>query len=202
MIAATVARCDAFAARNLIGAARLKQRGGGMTKLRTIIALTIAATAVGCVPKPEAPPAPEPAPVAPPPTPTPAPAPAVDWRDIALTPGSWRYDGARSAAFGTAGAAPLFALSCDRDNKRILLAPSGVAAGNTMTVRTSFGTRNLPLEVRQGSAQLIAAVPAADRFLDEIAFSRGRFTIDVPGAAQLVLPAWAEPARVIEDCRS
>jgi hypothetical protein len=32
-------------------------------------------------------------------------------------------------------------------------------------------------------------------------FSRGRFTVEVPGAPMLVIPAWPEPARVIEDCR-
>jgi hypothetical protein len=34
-----------------------------------------------------------------------------------------------------------------------------------------------------------------------MAFSRGRFLVTVEGGASLVVPAWPELARVIEDCR-
>jgi hypothetical protein len=34
-----------------------------------------------------------------------------------------------------------------------------------------------------------------------MAFSRGRFMVEAQGMATLVLPAWPEPARVVEDCR-
>ena len=37
--------------------------------------------------------------------------------------------------------------------------------------------------------------------LDAMAFSRGRFAIDVNGLPSLYLPAWPEVGRVIEDCR-
>jgi hypothetical protein len=43
--------------------------------------------------------------------------------------------------------------------------------------------------------------PAGDAALDWIAFSRGRFVVAATGMPLLVLPAWPEPARVIEDCR-
>ena len=42
---------------------------------------------------------------------------------------------------------------------------------------------------------------AYDPLLDAIAFSRGRFTVESESGAMLVLPAWPEPARVVEDCR-
>lgn len=174
------------------------------TMARKRILVSIAALAVaGCVAKQEAPPpAPEPAPaaeLAPEPTP---PAPAADWRDIALTPGDWRFDPARRVAeFGAPGA-PLFSLRCDMAAKQIVLTRSGTARGNTLIVRTSFGFRSLPLETVAGSPQLAARVPASDRVLDGMVFSRGRFTVQMPGTALLVIPAFAEPARVIEDCRA
>jgi hypothetical protein len=71
-----------------------------------------------------------------------------------------------------------------------------------MTVRTTGQSRTLSMSVQAEPLPYVwAALPANDRFLDEIVFSRGRFTVEVPGLPMLVLPAWAEPARVIEDCR-
>lgn len=171
--------------------------------MRILLALAALGTAVACVPKAEPPPAPEPVPTpAPTPPPLPAPAPAADWRDIPLTPGGWSYQQAGSAAaFGPAGA-PAFTVRCDRAQRQVVLARTGAAAGNTMTVRTSFGSRSLPLQVDGGSPQLVARLPASDKLLDDIAFSRGRFTVQVPGTPMLVIPAWPEPARVVEDCRA
>ena len=56
---------------------------------------------------------------------------------------------------------------------------------------------------RQGSVESLLAVdlPAHDSLLDAIAFSRGRFMIEVMGEAPLFLPAWPEISRVIDDCR-
>ena len=157
-----------------------------------------------CVPQPSSPPPPpsSPAPVLPPP---PAPRPrASDWRDLPLSSGAWAYHSNASvseAAFGPAGRAS-FALRCDRARREIELARDGITSGNMMTIRTSSGTRNFPLSVRTEPTPIVTAtVGAGDRFLDSIAFSRGRFTVEVPGTAMLVIPAWPEPARVIEDCR-
>ena len=38
--------------------------------------------------------------------------------------------------------------------------------------------------------------------LYSLAYSRGRFVVEGGGAARLVLPAWPEAARAIEDCRN
>jgi hypothetical protein len=65
-------------------------------------------------------------------------------------------------------------------------------ASGPLRLRTTFGERTLPSG---------AALPATDPLLDELAFSRGRFTVDAAGTATLVIPAWPEPARVIGDCR-
>jgi hypothetical protein len=91
---------------------------------------------------------------------------------------------------------------CERARSQVSLWREGTTSGNTMTVRTSAGARNLPLSISaQPLAGVWAALPTGDRLLDEIAFSRGRFTIEVPGTQMLVIPSWPEPARVVEDCR-
>ena len=157
--------------------------------------LTAAVAASGCVPRREpARPEPTPAPSPAPRPSLPAPAPVADWRDGPLTPGAWTYDAARSlAAYGTPGA-PSFTLRCDRAARQVLLSRPEAAAG-TMTVRTSSSARNLPATA-QG-----ATLAVNDRFLDEIAFTRGRFLVQTRNAPDLIIPAWPEPARVIEDCR-
>ncbi|HEU0100627.1 MAG TPA: hypothetical protein VFQ67_17845 [Allosphingosinicella sp.] len=109
----------------------------------------------------------------------------ADWRDRPLTPGDWSYDpGAGEARY--AG----FSLRCDGASRRVTLSRAGALA--PLRLRTSFGEHVL---------EPGAALPADDPRLDEIAFSRGRFLVEAKGMADLVLPAWPEPARVIEDCR-
>ncbi len=56
----------------------------------------------------------------------------------------------------------------------------------------------------QGGAQpaLVAARAASDGVLDQMAYSRGKIGVEAQGAAPLGLPAWAEIARVVEDCRA
>jgi hypothetical protein len=121
-----------------------------------------------------------------------------------LSSGAWghRSDASVSEAiFGPAGH-PSFTLRCDRARREIVLVRDGLTSGNTMTIRTSSGTRNFPLSVHTEPRPIVyATVAASDRFLDSIAFSRGRFTVEVPGTSMLVIPAWPEPTRVIEDCR-
>ena len=46
-----------------------------------------------------------------------------------------------------------------------------------------------------------AGLPARDPLLDAMAFSKGRFAVEVAGLPTLYLPSWIEVSRVIEDCR-
>jgi len=167
-----------------------------------LIALLSLGACVAETPKP----APQPQP-APPPSPPPAPAPAPpQWDDLPDSPGNWSYSdegGSTSAQFGEAGMPAGFILRCDRARHEIRLMRQGTTTGNTMTVRTSFGARNLPLSVTPESAPYVfATIAASDPFLDTVAFSRGHFSVEVPGIAMVVIPAWTEPSRVIEDCRT
>ena len=49
--------------------------------------------------------------------------------------------------------------------------------------------------------QVIARIDARDPLLDAIAFSKGRFVVDVVGLPTLYVPSFPEVTRVIEDCR-
>jgi hypothetical protein len=144
-----------------------------------------------------------PSPVQPAPAPQP-PAP-VEWQDRDTTPGDWRYqvDGAGSVAlFGADAQSSLFVIRCDKVTRRISLLRPGVA-GATMTVRTSYGAVAWPASASAGTVAATQAIRAAnDTALDQIAYSRGRFAIEVQGVPMLILPAWAEVARVVEDCRA
>ncbi len=174
------------------------------------LSLLLGVVALGaCVPKREAPapplPRPQPQPQSRPAPPPPPPPAAVDWTLLPLTAGGWVYrvQGETSQAlFGPRDGAAAFIVRCDRARRQVSLWREGTTTGNTMTVRTSAGARNLPLSVQaQPLVYVWSALVAGDRLLDQIAFSRGRFTVEVPGTSMLVIPAWPEPARVVEDCR-
>ena len=163
---------------------------------RTGVAMAVVLLS-SCVPRP-APPPPVPPPVQPAPELPPPPSPAVGWEDAPLTPGDWSLDmaaGRPSAVY--AGAAPLFVVRCE-PGRRIALVRGG-GRGGALTIRTTYGARALPAAV--GPEGLAAIVAASDPLLDGIAFSRGRFAVEAEGQAPLILPAWPEPARVVEDCR-
>ena len=167
--------------------------------------LLLALAAAGCTSEREPPPQPAPRPQArPAPLPVPAPAPSpppVGWADLPLTPGTWTWaqeGGDSTASFGPAGA-PLFTLRCNAANRAVSFQRASAAGGGAMQIRTSFGARSLPMTPDAPFAN--ATLSARDPFLDSVMFSRGRFSVEVAGAPPLILPSWAEVARVIEDCR-
>ncbi|WP_313809003.1 hypothetical protein [Sphingobium sp.] len=145
-----------------------------------------------------------PRPASAPPSAPPPPA-TVQWQDRGTTSGDWRYqvDGAGSVAlFGVDAQSSLFVIRCDRGTRRISFLRPGLA-GTAMTVRTSYGTVSWPASAAVGTAPATQAIRAAnDTALDQIAYSRGRFAVEVPGQPTLILPAWAEVGRVVEDCRA
>ena len=160
------------------------------------------AALTACVPR-TVPPTPTPPPPAPPPVEQPAPPPApapLDWQDAPPTPGDWSYrqegDGS-VAAFGTPQA-PSLLLRCEAGRSIALVRIGG--AGSAMTIRTTYGARALPSAPR--GEGLVASLSPADPLLDQMVFSRGRFAVEASGAPLLVVPAWPEAARVVEDCRA
>ncbi|WP_121117017.1 hypothetical protein [Croceibacterium ferulae] len=167
-------------------------------------ALLTALALSACVPSvPQPTPAPQPAPApAPAPRPAPQPAPPVpsNWMDAAQTPGDWRYTplgGGGRASFVDPAGTVLFDMICT-GARQITLARAG-AGGSSMIVRAEAAERSLPATPANGAAT--AVLGAGDSLLDAVAFSKGRFAIEVGSAPPLFLPAWPEVTRVVEDCR-
>lgn len=116
---------------------------------------------------------------------------ATAWLDAPLSPGTWSYRraaGGSSASFGPR-AAPVLVIACE-PGRRVSITRSG-AGGSPLTFRTSSASRMLSA----------GSLSAADPLLDALAFSRGRFAVETAGAPALIVPAWPELARVVEDCR-
>ena len=179
-----------------------------MTLLRLSGLLPILALAA-CVPntpRPQPNPGPQPNPRAVPSTieaspprvvlPLPTPTPSVAWIDAPLSAGGWTYRQGGSAAFGLPGS-PSLVITCS--GARIRIERPGAASGSLLTVRTSSEARNLPATLAGGG--LVAELAASDSLLDALAFSRGRFSVEAPGTTRLIIPAWPEAARVVEECR-
>jgi len=181
-----------------------------MRKASLVCVIAVAALA-GCVrpsePAPP-PPAPPPSPPSPAPAPPPAPAPAADWTDRAATPGDWVYRedaGGSAALFGQPGMATRFAVRCEKGARRIRFERSGVldpGSSARLTLTSTAGSASYALANAPGTPPKVAASTAVtDTFLDRLVYTRGRFLVRADGAEDMVLPGWAEIARVVEDCR-
>lgn len=153
-------------------------------------------------------PAPTPAPARPAPAPVPPAQPApvtTEWQYRPATPGNWSYRAEAAGAvavFGTSAADPRLTLRCDRASRRVSLARAGVGGASAIIVRTSYGATSWPAAASSGAVpQIVAFRAASDTVLDQLAYSRGKFAVEVAGQEALIVPAWAEVSRVIEDCR-
>jgi hypothetical protein len=126
--------------------------------------------------------------------------------DAPQTAGDWYYRagaGTTAALFGESGSDAHFAITCLAGQRRITLARAGTATQAVpMRFRTETADRAVTAEPLAGAMpSVIATLGATDPLLDAIAFSKGRFAVEVPGQATLYLPSWPEITRVIEDCR-
>jgi hypothetical protein len=165
--------------------------------------LLLAACAAPRLVPPAAPPAP--APVAMTPVPPAPPAPARGWEDTPVEPGRWVYrlDGQDSLAqFFHPRRHDRASLRCERATRRVVLSMAAATVPSpSITIRTSYGDLAWSADSLPGGGRIGAGRAATDPGLDWIAFSRGRFALEAAGNESIVLPAWAEVARVIEDCR-
>ena len=115
-------------------------------------------------------------------------------RSTPLTAGGWTY---RSTPTGSeARFANVFTIRCDRATRNVTLQRTDplTALSGPMTVATDTATRSLP--------STTTSLTPRDSLLDAIAYSRGRFVVAGGGGAALLIPAWPEAARSIEDCRN
>ena len=127
-------------------------------------------------------------------TAVPALAPEPHWRVAPVTAGYWTwrtFPGGSEALFST----PLgvqFTIRCTLASRTVSLLRTGAVPGRATVVRTTSLERTLPATGTLG---------ARDPLLDAVAFTRGRWSVEVAGAPRLILPSWPEPVRAVEDCR-
>ena len=119
--------------------------------------------------------------------------------------GSWSYaatsDGSE-ASFSNGSGAVQLTVHCTRATRRVSIAKAASAAAPMLNVWTSSLTRSVPSSFNPGTGRLTIELATYDPLLDAIATSRGRVGFSVGNEPALVVPAWAEAARVIEDCRA
>jgi hypothetical protein len=177
-----------------------------MRRLKLLPILALSALLTFCAPPPPPAPAPPPASA---PAPRPPASPPIDWRYGPFTLGGWSYraEGAMSvAAFASGGAAqPIFTVRCDRQVRTISLnrtLPAPATQPGTLKLVTTFGESQWPAAAPDPLQPLLTVrLAATDPMLDKFAYSLGRVMIQASGTTPLILPAWPEIARVIEDCR-
>jgi len=169
-------------------------------------------------PAPYTPPPYTPPPYSPPPTAY-APATTSDWRDVPLPAGDWAWvprAGGSEARYGPGAQPPIAILVCDRAAGVVRLAlpmtgpmtgmpgdppQTGATRSATITTSTSTSTFVAQRQTIGALSTLAVALPASNRMLDAMAYSRGRFRVEIGGMAPVLLPSWSEVGRVVEDCR-
>jgi hypothetical protein len=136
---------------------------------------------------------------------TAAPSPVVDYNTAVPADGRWSYatvPGGSEVTFANAAAQPQLTIRCARTTRQVTIAKPAAGAAPFIFLWTSGLTRNVPASFNPAITRISATLNAFDALLDALAFSRGRIAISVSGQPPLVLPAWSEAARVIEDCRT
>lgn len=124
----------------------------------------------------------------------------------AATPiaGNWTYvatnDGSE-ATFANSGGFPQLLVHCTRATRRVNIAKPASAAAQFIDVWTSSQTRRLPATFNPATGKLTIELDASDSLLDALSNSRGRLGFTAAPEPPLVVPAWPEVARVVEDCR-
>jgi fermentation-respiration switch protein FrsA (DUF1100 family) len=118
--------------------------------------------------------------------------------------GSWNYSAAADgseASFVDGGGRPQLILHCARAARRVTIAKPATVAAPFIVVWTSSLSRSIPASFDPLTGRISVSLPSYDPLLDAMVFSRGRLAVTVSGTATLVVPAWPEVARAVEDCR-
>ena len=119
--------------------------------------------------------------------------------------GSWTYaattDGSE-ASFANASAVPQLWVRCSRATHRVSIAKTADAAAAFINVWTSSKTRSVASSFNPATGRATIDFDANDPLLDAITSSRGRIGFTAAAQPPFIVPAWAEVARVIEDCRA
>ena len=134
-----------------------------------------------------------------------APAAAQDMTTATPIAGTWTYapaaDGSE-AVFVNASGSPQLYVHCTRAARRVAISKPASVAAPTINVWTSSLERSVASSFNLATGRLTIDLGNYDPLLDAIVSSRGRVGFTVVGQPPLVVPPWAEVARVIEDCRA
>jgi hypothetical protein len=128
----------------------------------------------------------------------------IDYGTARITPGTWVYQalpGGSAARFVDSSGSARFALECSKATRRVTISRSSASAAPGLFIWTTDASRSLGARFDAASSRVALELAARDPLLDAIAFSRGRIAVVMTGADTLVMPAWPEAARTIEDCR-
>jgi len=129
----------------------------------------------------------------------------VDIDAVQPISGAWSYratNGGSEADFVALTGGVQLKIRCNRAARTVSVVRTGVAAAApALSIWTTSQSRSVPSRFL-ATKELVADIAATDPLLDAIAFSRGRFATGASGAPMVAVPAWPEPKRVIEDCRS
>ena len=119
--------------------------------------------------------------------------------------GNWTYaltsDGSEATFTNTSGFPQLW-VRCVRASRKVSIAKPATAAAPFIAVWTSSQGRTVPASFNPATGRLTIELDASDALLDALSNSRGRIGFTVSPQPSLVVPAWPEPARVVEDCRA
>ena len=119
--------------------------------------------------------------------------------------GNWSYaataDGSE-AVFSNASSFPQLWVHCARATRRVSIAKPATGAAPFLNVWTSSLTQSVAASFDPTTGRLSIELAAFDSLLDAITSSRGRVGFSIANQPALVVPPWAEAARVIEDCRA
>jgi hypothetical protein len=119
--------------------------------------------------------------------------------------GSWSYaptsDGSE-AVFANSAGSPQLWVHCTRATRRVSISKSATAAARSVNVWTSSLERSIASSFNPATGRLTIDLATYDPLLDAVVSSRGRVAFTVGAQPSLVVPPWAEVARVIEDCRA
>ena len=130
---------------------------------------------------------------------------APDYSYLPTMPGAWGYfpvtGGSEARFVDTAGVARV-TLHCTMASRQVTLSASSPIAATSLFVWTTSTSRTLPARFVPTASRVSAELAARDNLLDAIAFSRGSFAVQLPAKAAVVVPASAEAARAVEDCRN
>jgi hypothetical protein len=114
-------------------------------------------------------------------------------------------NGHSTARYGLPGQPSLATLACDPAQRSTILWRTGTATAVstpvTAIVITTTGTRRVVNAAPDPAGGASTRLASTDALLDAIAYSRGRFMLEMPENQPLYLPAWPEITRVVEDCR-